>query len=126
MGKIMKTFQQYINFKEIASYDHEPVYDKNDELDNSSASALEAVKKGIKKIMEIKPQAIVAFLNQYRTEPEIKNILTDYKLDSFQNIGRKHHGGMNEKGLGDQDGRKPKNDEELYPNAADGYSATKD
>lgn len=119
----MKTFQQYINLKELASYDQEPVHHKDDDMDNSSASALEVVKRGLKKIIEIKPQEVVAFLNMHRMEPEIRDILQDYKLDSFQNIGRKHHGGMNEKGLGNEDGMKPKDREELYPNSADGYTA---
>ena len=119
----MKTFQQYLNLKELASYDQEPAKQNNDEMDNSSSSALEAVRRGIKKMIEIKPQDVVAFLNTHRMEPEIKEILTDYKLDSFQNIGRKHHGGMNEKGLGNEDGTKPKDDEEMHPNAADGYTA---
>ena len=119
----MKTFQQYLNLKELASYDHDPVHNKKDDMDHKSASSLEVVKQAIKKMMEIKPQEIVAFLNQHRTEPEIRKILNDYKLDAFQNIGRKHHGGMNDdEGLGDVDGRKPI-DDELYPNAADGYTA---
>jgi hypothetical protein len=126
MDKIMKTFQQYLNLKELAAYDHDPVVNSEDGMDEKSSSALEVVKKALKKMMDIAPQDIVAFLNQNRMKPEIRDILNDYRLDSFQNIGRKHHGGMNEKGLGNEDGRKPKHDEELYPNAADGYSATKD
>jgi hypothetical protein len=119
----MKTFQQYLNIKEIASYDHEPIHNKKNDMDQNSLASLEVVKRAIKKIMEIKPQELVAFLNQHRNDPEIKEILNDYKLDSFQNIGRKHHGGMNDdKGLGNFDGIKP-NDDELYPNAADGYTA---
>ena len=88
----MKTFNQYLNLKELASYDQEKAKDDNDDMDNSSASALEAVKRGLKKIIEIKPQEVVAFLNMHRMEPEIKDILNDYKLDAFQNIGRKQIG----------------------------------
>ena len=70
----MKTFQQYLNLKELASYDHDPVHNKKDDMDHKSASSLEVVKQAIKKMMEIKPQEIVAFLNQHRTEPEIRKI----------------------------------------------------
>jgi len=123
LGEIMKTFREYFKLCELASYDHDPVHNKKDDMDQKSLAALEVVKIALKKMMEIKPQEIVAFLNQHRMEPEIKAILNDYKLDSFQNIGRKHHGGMNDdKGLGSFDGRKSK-EEELYPNAADGYTA---
>jgi hypothetical protein len=120
----MKTFHQYLNLKELASYDEEPVRNKDDEMDHKSSASLDVLKKAMKKMLEIKPQEIVAFLNQHRTEPEIRDILNDYKLDAFQNVGRKHHGGMNDDhGLGDVDGRKMKDEEELYPNAADGYTS---
>ena len=45
----MKTFQQYLNLKELASYDHDPVVNSEDGMDEKSSSALEVVKKALKK-----------------------------------------------------------------------------
>ena len=77
----MKTFQQYLNLKELASYDHDPVVNSEDGMDEKSSSALEVVKKALKKMMDIAPQDIVAFLNQNRMKPEIRDILNDYNLN---------------------------------------------
>ena len=72
---------------------------------------------GIKKIIDSRPEIIIAFLNQQRNEPDIKRILNGFRLDSFPDVKSKLNGTFNDKGLGDRSGE----EEALYPNAADGY-----
>jgi hypothetical protein len=118
----MKTFMDYVRYHELASYDSEPKDNKEEKKDHISESSLKVAKEALQLIMDTRPEILIAFLNQYRNEPDIKKILNNYKLDSFQDIRRKMHGSFAEKGLGSIDGEKPIDDEEVHPNSADGYT----
>lgn len=116
----MKTFEEYVSLKEIASYNDDKSTDNHDEHDPQTKASLNVAMEALNRIISTKPEIIISFLNQYRNEPDIKAILVRHKMDSFQDIKPKNNGNFTEKGLGDKTGREP---EALAPNSADGYSA---
>jgi len=113
----MKTFGDYVSFRELASYEKSEKDAENQERDPKSAQAVEIAMRAVQKILESRPEIIIAFLNQQRNEPDIKRMLNDFRLDSFPDVKSKQNGTFNDKGLGDRSGE----EEALYPNSADGY-----
>ena len=111
----MKTFIDYLKLKEDASYNSDDKMDKSGNSDPAVAVAKEALEH----IIQDRPELLIAFLNQYRNEPDIKQILVKHKIDSFQNIRPKMNGHFNDKGLGDRDGEEP---EQIAGNSADGFN----
>ena len=116
----MKTFEEYVSLKELASYDGEKPADSHNGHDPQSKAALNVAMEALNRIIATRPEIVISFLNQYRNDPDIKAILVRHKMDSFQDMKPKMNGNYTEKGLGDKTGGEP---EALAPNSADGYSA---
>jgi hypothetical protein len=111
----MKTFIDYLKLKEMANYHPDEKKDGGKDSDPAVAVAKEALGH----IIENRPELLIAFLNQYRNESDIKQILVKHKLDSFQDIRPKMNGHFNDKGLADRTGDEP---EQIAHNSADGFN----
>ena len=119
----MKTFLDYVKIKEMASYGVQDGESKNPDAENKLSmkdvdEATKLVMRALTQMMKTRPEVIVAFLNQHRMDPDIRQILNDKRLDSFSDIS-KPNGHADDKALGDRTGKEE--GEEIAPNAADGY-----
>lgn len=127
----MKTFQDYINFKEISAYDIGTSVMGRTTLDDDSEKALTAAFQAFEIIMAKNSQAAIQLLLRYERWPEIQELLRQHGLDSFQDLnfrsdmrkgagkGRKYIS----KGLGDvtPDDVKSSDVDVIAANAADSF-----
>jgi len=113
----MKTFMEYLALNEDApSYIAEKKPDqKHQDADNTAIAVM-----ALKHLLKTKPEMIVAFLNQQRMDPDIREILNKHNLDAFLDIKKKMNGGFTDKGLGDRSGKEE--GEQIRPPAADGFN----
>lgn len=128
----MKTFHDYVNLKELAAYDiGHSILGKNS-LDSESETALTAAFQAFEIVMSKNSQAAAQFLNRMsEVMPEIKSVLQQHGLDSFQdgdfrnNIRRGASKGRRfiSKGLGDlsTDDVKDGNTDVLAMNSSDSF-----
>lgn len=113
----MKTFMEYLGLHEDApSFIAEKKPNQTTEDANNMAIAVTALKH----MLKTRPELVIAFLNQYRMEPEIREILNKNNLDSFVDIRKKMNNGFTDKGLGDRSGEEQ--GEEIKPPVADGFN----
>lgn len=116
----MKTFNDYLNMKEMAAYSADEQKPKGSmELDDRSQASISAMKEALGEIMNTRPDMLVAFLNLHRTEADIKKILLKHKMDVFVDPKMKSCQHFKEKGLADEEGR----GNMVHPSSADGYAA---
>jgi hypothetical protein len=113
----MKTFMQFIGIREeTASYISEKKPDqKTKDADNTAI-----VVAALKHMLKTRPEVIIAFLNQHRMDPDIREILNNHNLDAFLDIHKKMNGGFTDKGLADRTGQE--GNDQITPPAADGFS----
>ena len=113
----MKTFMDYLGLTEDApSF----VAEKRPDQRQQDADAMEIAATALRHLLKTKPEMIVAFLNQQRMDPDIRQLLNKHNLDAFLDVKRKVNNGFSDKGLGDRTGEE--HGEEVKPPVADGFS----
>ena len=90
---------------------------KHQDADNTAIAVM-----ALKHLLKTKPEMIIAFLNQQRMDPDIRQILNKHNLDSFLDIKKKMNSSFADKGLGDRSGQEQ--GEEITPPAADGFTVS--
>lgn len=81
----MKTFNDYVNLKELSAYDVGSSVLGRTSLDDNSEKAITAAMQAFEIIMSKNSTAAVQFLNRMTTAmPELHAILQQHGLDSFR------------------------------------------
>jgi hypothetical protein len=83
----MKTFQDYISLKELATYNVDDNFDDSNQSssDPNSEKAFSAAMQAFEMVMSKNSKAASQFLNHMsELMPEIKSILQQHGLDSFK------------------------------------------